>query len=592
VPLNICFSKHCTALQIRSTRLSMKNKKTQAFIQLGLVAGILIFLNILGNFFYSYLDLTEEKKFTLTQPTQDLLNDLDEVVYVQVLLDGDFPAGFKRLQNSVRELLDDFASESSYIEYEFDNPKDGTPQQVEDRKNELLKDNIRPTSLRLKDTEIQSKQEIYPYAIFNYKGRNYPVNLLENDQIGVPPDVILNNSVALLEYKFANAIQKLQTSNKPNIVFLQGHGELIPPEVYDLERTLRQYYDTGHLPLDSLVTLPVDKVSALIVAKPRFQFSPEDKFKIDQYIMNGGKVLWLIDRLNVNIDSVNVRGTYVPLDYRLNIEDQLFKYGIRIDPNMVLDLECSGIPLSVGQLGSQTQFDRFPFYYHPVVAPKSQHPVVKSLDRVNFQFPSSIDTSVRTKTNVEKTVLLASSPRSRVQFTPTTLDFEFLRQEPNPDNFNQPLQPLAVLYEGVFPSYFENRVAEEMMQMLQRLNIEFKTQSIPTKMIVVADGDIARNRVRPNPDSPNGFSAAPLGLNQYDRYKYANKDFLLNALEYLLDDNGVIAARGKEVKLRMLDTVRAETEKGKWQLINIIVPLVFLLIFGLIFNWVRRRKYA
>jgi len=571
----------------------MKNKRAQAFLQLGLIAGILIFLNILGNFFYGYLDLTEEKKYTLTEPTQQLLNDLEEVVYVQVLLDGDFPAGFKRLQNSVRDILEDFRSETGFVEYEFDNPLDGTPEQIKARQEELSKDGIKATSLTLKDTESQSQQLIYPFAIFNYKGRQYPVNLLENDQIGMNPDVVLNNSVALLEYKFANAIQKLQLQNKPNIVFVQGHGELAPPEVYDLERTLRQYYDTGHLPLDSVLTLPPDRVSALIIAKPRFAFSDQDKFKVDQYIMNGGKVLWLIDRLNVNIDSVNqAKGSYVPFDYQLNLEDQLFKYGVRIDPNMVLDLECSRIRLSVGQLGTQTQFDLFPFYYHPAVSPKSDHPIVKSLDRVNLQFPSSIDIKVKTKTDIEKTVLLASSPRSRVQFSPTTLSFDFLREPPNPDSYNQPLQPLAVLYEGVFPSLFENRIADGMMTTLQQLNIEFKPQSVPTRMIVVADGDIARNMVRPNSNSPNGFSAAPLGMNQHERYTYANKDFLLNALEYLLDDNGVIAARGKEVKLRMLDTVRAEAEKTKWQAINLVLPLVFLLVFGLVFNWVRKRRFA
>ncbi|MEM1327381.1 MAG: gliding motility-associated ABC transporter substrate-binding protein GldG [Bacteroidota bacterium] len=570
----------------------MKNKKAQALLQLALVAGILVILNVLANYFNGYVDLTEEKRYTLTEPTQDLLKSLDEVVYVQVLLEGEFPAGFKRLQQSTRELLEDFRSVSSLIEYEFDDPLGGTEEQNQARQSELQKDGLIPTNLRVKDTDGESAKRIYPYAIFTYKGRQYPVNLLENDRVGVSPEVVLNNSVALLEYKFANAIQKLQLSNKPNVVFLQGHGELAPPEVYDLERNLRQYYDTGHLPLDSLVTLPVDRVSVLIVAKPRYNFSDADKFKIDQYVMNGGKVMWLIDRLNVSIDSVNINGTYIPNNYQLNLEDMLFKYGIRVDPNMVLDLESTTIPLNVGQIGTQTQFDQFPFFYYPIAAPTSTHPIVKSLDRVFFKFPSSIDTSVRTKTNVEKTVLLASSQRSRIQFAPTTLDFDFLRQPPNPDNYNQPNQAMAVLYEGIFLSYFENRVAEGFMQTLQQLNIPFRAESVPTNMIVVSDGDIARNLVRPNPDAPNGFEAAPLGLNPYDRYTYANKDFLLNCIEYLLDENGVIAARGKEVKLRLLDTVKAESEKTKWQILNIVLPLVFLAMFGVIFNWLRRRKYG
>jgi ABC-2 type transport system permease protein len=570
----------------------MKNKKSQALLQLALVTGILIVLNVLASYFNGYIDLTEEKRYTLTQPTQQLLEDLDEVVYVQVLLEGEFPAGFKRLQQSTEDMLEDFRSVSSFIEYEFDDPLAGTPEQRQARQAELAKDGLRPTSLRVKDADGESKKEIYPYAVFTYKGRQYPVNLLENDRVGVSPEVVLNNSVALLEYKFANAIQKLQLSNKPNVVFLQGHGELAPPQVNDLERSLRQYYDTGHLPLDSLVTLPVDRVSVLVVAKPRYGFSDADKFKIDQYIMNGGKVMWLIDRLNVSIDSVNLNGTYVPNNYQLNLEDMLFKYGIRIDPNMILDLESTTIPLSVGQIGTQTQFDQFPFYYFPIAAPTSTHPIVKSLDRVFFKFPASIDTSVRTKTNVEKTVLLASSPRSRIQFAPTTLDFNFLRQPPNPDNYNQPNQAMAVLYEGIFPSFYENRVAEGFMQTLEQLNIPFRAQSLPTSMIVVSDGDIARNLVRPNADAPNGFEAAPLGLNPYDRYTYANKDFLLNCIEYLLDQNGVIAARGKEVKLRLLDTVKAEAEKTKWQTLNIVLPLVFLGLFGVVFNWIRRRRYG
>lgn len=570
----------------------MKNKKGQALLQLALFAGILIVVNVLANYFYGYLDLTEEKRFTLTEPTENLLENLEEVVYVQVLLDGEFPAGFKRLQKSAEEMLEDFRSTSGYIEYEFENPLGGSTEQNEARKEQLRKDGILPTNLRVKDSGEQSQKEIYPYAIFNYKGRQYPVNLLENDRPGMPPEVVLNNSVALLEYKFANAIQKLQISSKPNIAFLQGHGELAPPEVYDLERTLRQYYDTGHLPLDSLVTLPVDRISVLIVAKPRYNFSEEDKFKIDQYIMNGGKVMWLIDRLNVSIDSVNLNGTYVPNNYQLNLEDMLFKYGIRIDPNMVLDLESSTIPLSVGQMGTETQFDRFPFFYYPIAAPGSDHPIVKSLDRVFFNFPSSIDTSVQTKIPIEKTVLLSSSARSRVQFAPTTLDFGFLRQEPNPDNYNQPYRPMAVLYEGIFSSYYENRVAEGFMQTLQRLNVPFRSQSERTSMIVVADGDMARNMVRPDQNAPNGFSAAPLGLNIYDRYTYANKDFLLNAIEYLLDQNGVIEARAKEVKLRLLDSVRAEAEQTKWQLINIVLPLVFLALFGIVYNWIRRRRFA
>lgn len=569
------------------------NKRFQTILQIVLLLGILIFVNVLGNFFYTYFDLTEEKRYTLTKPTRQLLSDLDEVVSIQVLLDGELPASdFKRLQKSVRELLSDFRAASTYIEYEFVNPNEGTAEQIKQRQEELAKDGIIPTNLKLQEAEGSKEQLIYPYATFTYKGRYTIVNFLEADRPGIPKPVLVNNSVSLLEYKFANAIQKLQTSQKPNIAFLQGHGELVPLQMLDFEKTLREFYDTYYFNLDTLLYLPAAEISALVVAKPRGTFSENDQFKLDQYVMNGGKILWLIDRLNVNIDSINQRQRYVPYAYPLGLENLWFKYGIRIDPSMVLDLECSIIPLARegSALGGQPQFEPYPFPYHPVIAPKSKHPTVKSLDRVNLFFPSSIDTTVRTKTPVKKTVLLASSAKSRKQLTPATLDFSRLRIPPKPENFNQPNQPVAVLYEGIFTSAFENRVTESKRKLLEQAQMPFQTQSQPTTMIVVADGDIIRNDVRLN--NENVPYPLELGRNPFDGYVYANKDFLLNAVEYLLDDNGIIEARGKDVKLRLLDQVKAETEQTKWQLINIVLPLALLLIFGLFYNWQRKRRYG
>jgi ABC-2 type transport system permease protein len=371
---------------------------------------------------------------------------------------------------------------------------------------------------------------------------------------------------------------------------LEGHGELFPLQVLDFERNLRQYYNTYHFRLDTVMQLPAKEVDILLVAQPKSPFSEQDKFKIDQYLMNGGKVLWLIDKLNVNIDSVNNQRGYVPFPFPLELDNLWFKYGIRIDDNLVLDLECSPIPLKVGEVGGQPQFRLFPFFYHPVVAPKTEHPTVKSLDRIDLFFPSSIDTTVRVKTPMQKTVLLSSSQRSRVQLTPTTLDFEILREKPKPELFNQPFQPIAVLYDGIFPSAYENRVTPSMMDGLQQLGLSFKAESIPTKMIVVADGDIIRNDVRV--DEAGKPYPLPLGQNPFDRYTYANKDFLLNAIEFLLDENGIIEARSKDVKLRLLNETRATAEQNKWQIINLVLPLVFLVIFGLIFRWTRKRRFA
>lgn len=575
------------------TKIKHKNsRRTQSLINLTLFVGILIFINILANAriggrsFFTTLDLTEDQRFTLTQPTKRLLRNLDDVVYIKVLLDGEFPAGFKRLQTATRELLEDFRGISGYIEYEFDDPSKGTIEEINARREELSKDGVIPVSLRVKDNDQTSVQLIYPYAQIFYKGRSMNVKLLGNEVPGMPQDVVLNNSVSLLEYHIANAIQKLQSPTKPVIAFTTGHGELSPIETADLEKTLRQFYETGRLRLDSLVSIPPDQLSVLVVAKPRAAFSEQDKFKIDQYVMNGGSVLWLIDKLNVDLDSLR-GGEFFPQEYALNLDDLLFKYGIRIQPNLILDVRCSRIPLATGMLGNAPQFDYFRYPYHLTVSPTSNHALVKGLGLTNFLYASTIDTNVRTKTEVKKSVLLESSPNSRLQYIPLEMNFDFLKYDIDPTKFDKPGQPIAMLLEGRFPSLFENRVTEDLLSGLKQLNLEYKAESTPTRMVVVSDGDIAKNGI-----NPEAQSYKPLGFNEFEQYQFANKDFLINVLEYLVDANGVAEARSKEVKLRPLNTVRAQAEERKWQIINLGLPLVFLMAFGFIFNWIRRRRFA
>ena len=563
-------------------------KKTgyQSLIQLLLAAGILLFLNILGSFIHAKFDLTEEKRYTLTQPTVDLLDGLDEIVYVQVLLEGEFPAGFKRLQNATLEMLDDFRGVNGFVEYTFDNPSEGAVEDINKRRETLAKQGIIPTNLRVKDVDETKEQQIYPWAIFNYKGRSIPVNLLENEMAGVSPEVVLNNSVSLLEYKFANAIQKLQTNRKPNVLFTQGHGELADFEVQSFRNALSAYYNTGFITLDSVVQIK-EEASVLVIAKPRIEFSEKDKFKIDQYIMNGGRVLWLVDRLGVDIDSLRGRKDFIPFDYPLNIEDMLFKYGVRIQPNLVLDLECSNMPLVSGMVGNSPQFDLFPCFYHPLIAPASNHPIVKSLDRINLLFPNTIDT-VQTRTNVRKTVLLKSSQYSRMQLTPVRIDLEAFRYDPDPAKFNKGPQNVAVLLEGNFASNYANRVSADFQAGLDQLNVQFKDKSVYTRQLVVSDGDLAKNWF-----NRQSNQLLPLGYNRFERRIFsANKDFLINAIEYLLDGKGIIEARSKEVKLRLLDTVKASNERTKWRMINIVIPLVFLALFGFGYNYFRKRRFT
>jgi len=566
--------------------MTNKSNKIQAFIQLLLFGGILLFVNVLGSYLYTSFDLTEDKRFTLTKATTNLLNSVDDPVTVRVLLTGKFSKGFKRLQRSTEEMLSDFNAQNGYIEYIFEDPFVGTTEEIQHLQQELRKDGIIPT--RLKDKEIgeTSEQYIYPWAIIYYKNRWRNINLLENQTPGANPEVVINNSISLLEYKFADAIQKLKSETPPVVAFTAGHGELIPEQTASLEKELRNYAATGRIVLDSTVEIS-QKVGVLVVAKPTTSFSKKDKFKIDQYVMNGGKVLWMIDRMDITLDSLRGRPFYIPKDYPLNLEDILFRYGVKIEPNLVLDMEASRIPLVVGETGGKAQTELFPWYYHPVVASRSDHPVVKSLDRVNLYFPSGLDTTVTTPTPVKKTVLLQSSPYTRTQYNPVRVNTQIARYEPNETKFNKPSKPLAVLVEGSFTSLYRNRVPVEMEEGLRNIGLSYKEQSVPTQMIVVSDGDVARNNI-----NRSTGEVEPLGYNRFERYTFANTLFLTNAIDYLLDNEGVIEARGREVKLRLLDKVRAKNEKTSWQIFNLVYPLLFLGIFGLLFRFIRRKRFA
>ncbi len=557
---------------------------TKSLLNLLLVIGIAICLNVLSCNVSSYFDLTEEKRFTITQPTERLLEKLDEVVYVQVLLDGEFPAGFKRLQKATTDILNDFRSVSGYIEYEFEDPSRGTTEEINARRTQLKKDGIRAKNLLIEGNDERKQVLIYPYAIVHYKGRSLPVDILGEDVPGVPSEVALNNSIGLLEYKLANAIQKLQITRKPAIAFTTGHKELLPIEVRDISETLLPYYDIGFLHLDSVVHVHPE-IEVLIVAKPRTPFSEKDKFKIDQYVMNGGKVMWLIDALNVHLDSLRAANQYVPIPYTddiLNLEDILFNYGARINTNLALDLKNSRIPQVVDERGTPVLV---PWFYHLIATPNQDHPITKSLGLVNLLFANTIDT-LRTKSPIKKTFLMETSVNSRLQYFPMRLNFEILKYKPDPKQFNKGKLPLAVLLEGEFTAHYKNRATPNVLDAWKQVGQEFKTLSTPTKMLVVADGDIIRNPADP---ATNNFG--PLGYNRYEKFQFANKDFLINAIEYLIDEEGVIAARSKEVKLRLLDHVKAEQEKTKWQLINIGFPIIFLILFGWIYNLLRKRRY-
>ncbi len=562
-----------------------RSRRSQALLQFVFFCGILLFINVLAGIFYTQADLTGDRRYTLAQPTKQMLRDLKERVYVEVLLDGEFPAGFKRLQTATREMLEDMRSQNGLIEYNFEDPLRGSREDVQGRQQALREAGIEPMTIDIKETGQSVKKSVFPVAIFHYGSRQIPVNLIENNSPAISPEVI-NNSEKKLEYKFASAIKKLLMPAKPFILFTTGHGELTKPQTFDLERSLLQFYNTDRLVLDSVVNLTPASCALLVIAKPRTAFAEKDKFKVDQYIMQGGHVLWLIDRLNADLDSLAATGHFVPQDYPLQLEDMLFKYGIRIMPDLVMDMECSKLKLVAGKVGNQPQFELYPWYYFPTVLPVGTHPIVRNLDRVDLHFCSTIDT-IRTKTAVTKTPLIKTSRYSNLQFSPVDISFAMLRQEPKPEFFNKGPQTVGVLLEGVFASNYENRVSAEMLAGLQRIGMDFRATSVPTRMLVISDGDVAANFA--NEERKQWY---PLGYNRNEDIAYANKDLLLNAIEYLIDPNGVVAARSKTVELRLLDTVRAQAEKPMWQALNLALPLAFLGLFGWLFGWMRRRRYA
>jgi len=560
-------------------------KRSKSLLNLALIIGIAVFLNILGGAVHTYFDLTEEGRFTLTQPTVELTESLEDVVYFQVLLEGDFPAGFKRLQRSTREMIEDFRSHSGYVEYSFENPNEGSVEEVNANRKQLADMGITPVNLRVQTTEGMKQNLIYPYVIINYLGRTKKVNLLEPES-NLNPEITLNNSISLLEYKFANAIQQLKRQAKPILAYLKGHGELSELQTKDLTNALRGNFEVGFFDMDSTFNIP-SQIDMIMVAKPTQPFSEQDKFKLDQYIMNGGKVLWMIDRMAMNLDSLRRVPFFVPQDYPLGIEDLLYKYGFRVEPNLLADRQCSKIPQVVGRQGDKPQFDMFDWFYHPIVTPpeKNPHPIVKSLNGVNMLFPSSVDT-IRTKIPTKKTTLLTSSRFSKLQYSPVRVSFDILRYQPEASWFNKSEVPVAIMAEGKFSSAYANRVSDEMSSSLERAGKPFKDLSVENKMVVISDGDIAKNLLT----ADGGYK--PLGFNAFTEKTYANKDFLVNTIEYMFDDKGVIEARGKDVKLRLLDKAKIEETRGLWQFINIALPLIFLGIFAFVFNWLRRRKYG
>lgn len=559
--------------------------KRQALTQLSIVTGIVIALNVLSSTFFTRLDLTADKRFTLTDSTRQLLREIDDVVFVKVYLQGDFPAGFKRLSKGTRELLDEFkVYGGDRIQYEFEDPLKGkNDQELRELLQDFAKKGLEPTNVQNNAGDEYSEKIIIPGAIVNYKGRQVAVNLLENTP-GIAAQEALNNSIAHLEHKFSQAIESMALIRKPKLGFLRGHGELGNLATADLTTALSSFYDLEIVYADSVLAIEKE-FKALIIAKPTRSFSEQDKFKIDQYLMNGGKILWLVEALQAELDTVVAKRSLLTIDYPLNLEDQLFRYGVRVNPGLILDLQCNPVPLLVSYEGTKPKFNLYPCYYFPVFTPGGNHAITQNIAAVTSQFTGSLDTlAVK---GVTKTVLLASSDFSRIVFNPWLVDFKELKTRPDESLYNKKKLIAAVILEGTFPSVFTNRIPAEMMQTLtDSLKMPFQSNSSATAMIVIADGDIARN------DINSQGQPQPLGYYRFTGEYFSNKDFLLNSIDYLTGYIQHIDTRSKTVKLRLLDTTKVKAERIYWQLLNTVLPICLLVAFGLIFNFIRIRKFG
>ncbi|MGB3850996.1 MAG: gliding motility-associated ABC transporter substrate-binding protein GldG, partial [Tunicatimonas sp.] len=546
-------------------------------LALGIVA--LVFLNLLAQQFFFRIDLTEEQRYSISAATKALLRNLDQDVAVTVYLEGDgLPPDFRRLQRSVRETLDEFqVYADGRLTYRFVNPLTATSaEQREEFIAKLARAGIQPNRVFAEEDGRRIQKRVLPGAIVAADSNQTAAMLLNGDRAAGAREA-LNQSIENVEYELASAIRRVVARERQRIAFVKGHDELPPLDVAGLTQAVSQTYDLYELDLPSKDVIP--PYAALIVAQPQEAFSKQDQYKLDQYIIRGGRVLFFIDPLRVDMDSIGQNGSFAfPLD--LGLEDMLFRYGVRINPTLVQDIKSGVYPIVVGEVGGQPQIVPLPWPFFPTVNRYGKHPIVRNLDATYLRFVSSIDT-VRT-TGVTKTPLVFTSQYSRVLQTPIVVDLNELREEPNPAQYRSGPQAVAYLLEGSFTSVFKNRVLPDGVD-----KASFQERSAPTKLIVCSDGDLVRNEVNRQNNQPY-----PLGFDPITERTFANEDFVMNALAYLTDEDGLISARTKDIRVRPLDKVKVAQEATTWQLVNLVVPILLIVAFGVGKHYLRKRKYA
>jgi len=553
--------------------------RRQSIIRLFASVLLLISLNVIANFLFRRIDLTEEKRYSISPTTIEQLKKLNDVIYIKVYLEGDLPPGFKRLRNSIKELLDEFrVYAKDNIEYEFIDPSASADKKERNELyGQLAKKGIEPTTLEERKKGEASEKIIFPGAVITFHGREYPVMLLKN-KIGSSSEEMLNHSIESLEYDFMNVFRATNIAIKPKVGFLQGQKELNTKAITDAARALSDFYAVDTVDINGRLNA-LKSYKLIIIARPDTAFNERDKFIIDQFIMHGGRVLWLVEEMQMSSDSLLTRETNIAVAQNLNLQDQLFKYGVRVNDDLIMDLQCAPISVVTGRVANEPKLDLKPWYFYPLINPTSTHPIVFNLNDIKCEFASSLDTVAAE--GVNKTILLTTSKYSKRFQSPVRVSLNMLREEPDPALFNQRYLPVAALLEGTFHSVFAKRIPP---QIAADSSIGFKEVSVPNKMIVISDGDIIASYVSKRGTIYN------LGYDRFTHQIYGNKNFILNCVDYLCDQENIVSLRSKEFKIRQLDPAKAERPVYGW--LALLLPIVSVFIYGMVHFYIRRRKYA
>lgn len=586
--------------------------KLNAFLGLGILIAALVFVNVLGENIYKRFDLTKEKRFTLSKSTKELAEKVDDVVYVQVFLDGDFPKEYKRLKNATRDMLDEFRTATNgQVEYRFENIIGGKEKKErEDILRELSQKGLLITRPEISDDETIADKFIVPGALVFYQNREYPLNLLKVE-FGQSLENNINNSIEKLEYEIGNVLRQCVKTEKVKLAFLEGHGELDLMQVADIERDLETFYDVDHVNINIMDTACIKpyqaeiekdtlrggeiffngllktlkSYDAVIIAKPRYNFLEPELFLIDQYVMNGGKVIWLVESLNAEMDSVAKHGgNIMTVDYQLNLEAMLFRYGVRVNPTLIQDLQCHKIPVVSRAAGNRPIMKDW--FFFPVFKPRQGHPITNNVSPIWSKFAATIDTLPNK--NLRKTILLQSSEQSRVASNPVNISLHALDMPQDPNNFTRPNQIAGVLVEGKFKSVYAHRPGVR-----NRVPIPYESEVANGQMVVLSDGDLIANEYKEDTREifPLGFDPkASRYLNK--QVQFANTNFFLNCVDYLCDESNLIEVRNKKIEMRLLDKVKIKEDKLKWQVINMVLPILLIILFGFVNGFLRRRKYS